>query len=131
MISGSLTQILLKLTTIKILSGLSLLLFSCHAPEAKAPAPASAEPVYKAMVIQQSEQDTSWGYIILCNNRKIIQQFTVPVIEGSKRFSNRVQALQTGRLVATKLNSHQSPRISKNELDSMGITLPTHATEKK
>ena len=89
------------------------------------------EPLYKVMLAQRNEQDSAWGYIILHNNRQMIRQFAIPAMDGNKAFDSKQQAAAVGELVAEKLNHAQRPGISKHELDSLGITQLTHATQEK
>ncbi len=109
-----------------------LLLCSCAAKQDTCAAPsAKKESPYKALIVQQSETDTAWGYVILHNERQLIKQFSIPALSGNQRFDNRQQAAAVGNLVAFKLNHAQHPGISKNELDSMGIKQQIHAKQKR
>ena len=109
-----------------------LLLCSCAAKQETDTAPSvKKEPPYKALIVQQSETDSVWGYIILHNERQVIKQFSVPALSGDQAFDNREQAAAVGNLVAFKLNHAQHPGISKNELDSLGIIQQTHAIQKR
>jgi hypothetical protein len=108
-----------------------LLLCSCAARQNTPVADVAKAPLYTVMVVQRSEQDSAWGYIILHNNQQMIRQFSIPAMDGNKAFDSEQQAAAVGELVAKKLNHAQRPGISKHELDSLGIIQLTHATQEK
>ncbi len=120
------------MTTTKILCAATLLLLcSCATKKEENGQAIVTASKYQLLVTQKSETDTSWGYIILSGDRQLIKQFTVPVLDGNRLFKNRQQAALVGGLVAAKLNSAQSPGITKKELDSLGITQSFTTNEKE
>jgi hypothetical protein len=121
-----------RLIIIKEIPLAAVLLFcSCTSRKNNSVVVVAKEPLYKAMVVQRSKQDSAWGYIILHNNRQMIRQFSIPAMNGNKAFDSEQQAAAVGELVAEKLNHAQRPGISKHELDSLGIIQLTHATQEK
>ena len=101
-------------------------LASCSSQKSEQNKPASQKPNYSVLITQQQNADTTWGYIILQNDKQIIRQFTIPAIAGNIPFFNQFEANLVGNLVVKKLNHSQPPSVSKKELDSLGITLPKH-----
>lgn len=73
--------------------------------------------------IQSIRVNTGWGYIISINNKIIIKQTIIPAISESKSFKSEKEALAVGRLVLDKLNSDNSPTITKNELVLLKIRI--------
>lgn len=113
-----------KLTTIKYSAIIALLiLFGCTTGEKKNTTIAVEikQLPFKVFTVQKSYSDTSWGYIIEHDNRVLIKQFSIPVLQGNLPFRNKQQAAMMGELVAGKLNNAQRPSITKKELDSLGI----------
>lgn len=106
-------------------------LYSCRANES-APSPVIRQPQFKSLAVQQDGKDTgAWGYMVFKDDKPLIQQFTIPALEGKKLFSGREQAGLVGRLVAEKLNKATHPGITKKELDSLGIIPLRDATKEK
>ena len=60
-----------------------------------------------------------WGYDILSNNKTIIHQPFMPVVNGQVTFRDKYSAEKAGRLVMKKLQNNQSPTISREELNSL------------
>jgi len=60
-----------------------------------------------------------WGYDILYNNKTIIHQPFMPVVNGQVTFRDKYSAGKAGRLVMKKLQNNQSPTISREELNSL------------
>ncbi|HMO62889.1 MAG TPA: DUF4907 domain-containing protein [Ferruginibacter sp.] len=110
-----------RLTIIKYLLPLALL-YSCSSRRQQTPATGTAQQAaYQLLLTQKSYTDSAWGYIIENNNRRIIQQFTIPALPGNKPFDNKQQAATIGSLVLTKLNNGERPTISITELQNAGI----------
>jgi hypothetical protein len=103
-----------------------LLLCSCYARQEEKAAPAAGQDMYSSLAVQQDGKDTGvWGYVVFHNDKLMIQQFTIPALEGNKHFAGKEQAALVGNLVAEKLNHAKHPGITKKELDSLGI-IPLH-----
>lgn len=64
-----------------------------------------------------------WGYLIESNNKILIRQAIIPVINERKSFTTEEDALKTGNLVAEKLNKGLSPTVTKNDLILLKIKL--------
>ncbi|WP_232735223.1 DUF4907 domain-containing protein [Flavobacterium sp. 5] len=64
-----------------------------------------------------------WGYQITNHDKIIIKQTIIPVISNSKGFKTEKEALIVGQLVLKKLNSNNSPTITKNELILLKIKM--------
>lgn len=58
-----------------------------------------------------------YGYDILINNKPYIHQPYMPAVEGMIPFSSRHAARTVGYLVVKKLKNHESPTITKKELE--------------
>lgn len=108
-----------------------LVLFSCSAEQNHPVAIANSEPAYKVFVVEKNNDKNSWGYIVEYRHKLIIKQFSIPALEGEQPFKNKEQATLVGDLVTKKLNMSMRPAITKTELDSLGITQPIHAVQKK
>ena len=64
-----------------------------------------------------------WGYQILKDKKVLINQPTIPVIEGNKAFSSQKEALKVANLVKVKLEKGQfPPSVTKSQIDSLKIT---------
>jgi hypothetical protein len=73
--------------------------------------------------IESFQVDGSWAYRIYKDSAAIIEQKTVPGIQGNAGFKNENEALKTAALVVEKLNQNIfPPTISKRELDSLKIS---------
>ncbi len=71
---------------------------------------------YKVKVFESSG---GWGYDILSKKKPYIHQPFIPAIEGQIPFNNKRSARKTGRLVIQKLRKHQSPALTREELESL------------
>lgn len=59
---------------------------------------------------------SGWGYDIIMNNRMIIHQELVPALTVQRGFEKKEDAEKAAQLVIQKINTHQSPALSKNEI---------------
>ena len=66
---------------------------------------------------------SGWGYSISFKNKVIIKQAVIPVINDTKSFSTKNDALKTAQLVVDKLNHNLSPTLTKNDLILLKIKL--------
>jgi hypothetical protein len=73
--------------------------------------------------IQSLKTINGWGYVIKNNDKIIIKQSIIPVISESKSFKTEKEALAVGQLVIQKLNSNNSPTITKNDLILLKIKM--------
>ncbi|PKB16157.1 uncharacterized protein DUF4907 [Flavobacterium sp. 5] len=73
--------------------------------------------------IQTMQVPNGWGYQITNHDKIIIKQTIIPVISNSKGFKTEKEALIVGQLVLKKLNSNNSPTITKNELILLKIKM--------
>ena len=96
-------------TTIKqvLLISFLLLIFSCNNKE--------------GLTLESIKTPTGWGYVIKNNDKIIIKQSIIPVIETQKSFENEKEALEVGNLVLQKLKDKKSPTITKKDLISLSI----------
>lgn len=81
---------------------LTLLLMSCNEKS--------------AFKIESFKTTTGWGYTIASNDRVLIKQSIIPVINQTKSFTTEEDALKVGKLVIEKLNKDLSPTVTKNDL---------------
>ena len=66
---------------------------------------------------------SGWGYSIASNDRVLIKQSLIPVINETKSFFSESDALKVGTLVVDKLNKDLSPTVTKNDLILLKIKL--------
>ncbi len=59
---------------------------------------------------------TGWGYTISDRNKILIKQSIIPVISDIKSFSTEEDALNTAKLVVSKLDQNKPPTLTKNDL---------------
>ena len=121
----------LWLRAIKNGSAVFILLFllSCSAGENKSAEATSDGPPYKYYLGQNDKNN--WGYFIELNHKLVINQFTIPALNGNQPFKTKEQAAKVGELVTQKLNQGKRPVISKAELDSLGIIQQNHVLQNK
>ena len=62
-----------------------------------------------------------WGYMIKLNDKTIIKQSIIPVIQQEKSFETEEEALKVGHLVLEKLKANNSPTITKKDLILLSI----------
>ena len=96
-------------TTVKrvLLISFLLLIFACNNKE--------------GLILESIKTPTGWGYVIKNNDKIIIKQSIIPVIESQKSFENEKEALEVGNLVLQKLKDKKSPTITKKDLISLSI----------
>lgn len=66
-----------------------------------------------------------WGYDVLIGSKPYIHQPFMPAVEGQIAFKDKRSARMTGKLVIKKLRKHQSPAITKEEMESLLTPKPT------
>ncbi|MBF4466498.1 DUF4907 domain-containing protein [Flavobacterium sp. LC2016-12] len=66
---------------------------------------------------------SGWGYSIANNDRILIKQSVIPVINETKSFFTEKDALKVGSLVVDKLYKGLSPTVTKNDLILLKIKL--------
>ncbi|MBQ2098059.1 MAG: DUF4907 domain-containing protein [Bacteroidales bacterium] len=66
--------------------------------------------------------DSGYGYLVSVNGKKFINQKMIPVIEGKHRFATAEDALNTGKVVITKMiQTADLPSLTKADLIKLGI----------
>ena len=66
--------------------------------------------------------DSGWGYAIFADEKKLIMQRIIPVIEGNHAFDTQEDAYNCAHLVIVKLISGQMPpSITRKELIELKI----------
>lgn len=73
--------------------------------------------------IKSFKTTSGWGYSIASNDRILIRQSIIPVINETKSFFTEKDALKVGNLVFDKLNKDLSPTVTKNDLILLKIKL--------
>lgn len=73
--------------------------------------------------IEAFKTTSGWGYSIALKNKIIIKQAIIPVINDTKSFSTKSDALKVADLVVEKLNQNISPTVTKNDLILLKIKL--------
>lgn len=76
--------------------------------------------VYEASIYKYNE---GYGYSISYNNKLVIKQDAIPVIETNQPFCNFNDAKKVANLVKEKLKNEESPNVSMDELKSLHIQL--------
>lgn len=62
------------------------------------------------------KSDNGWGYDVLVKNKPYIHQPYMPAVEGQVPFSSRQSARKTGRLVIKKIQNHEIPAVTPEEI---------------
>ncbi|MFC5681654.1 DUF4907 domain-containing protein [Flavobacterium sp. MAHUQ-51] len=75
----------------------------------------------KELSLASIKTTTGWGYIIKLNDKVIIKQSIIPVIQNQKSFESEEEALKVGNLVLNKLKAKTSPTITKKDLILLSI----------
>lgn len=66
--------------------------------------------------------DSTWGYDISVDGKRLILQPSIPSLPGNEGFIKQEYAKVTGELVAVKIrNNIFPPVLSREELDSIGV----------
>lgn len=73
--------------------------------------------------LESIKTTNGWGYTIKENDKIIIKQSIIPVIENNRSFETEEDALKVGAIVLQKLRDNLSPTISKDELTSLAIKI--------
>ena len=73
------------------------------------------------LTLESIKTATGWGYVIKNNDKIIIRQSIIPVIQNQKSFENEKEALKVGNLVLEKLKAKTSPTITKKDLILLSI----------
>lgn len=71
---------------------------------------------YKVSLFKSGE---GWGYDISRKNIIYIHQPYIPAVEGQVPFKEKKSAKKTGKLVVKKIRNHESPAVTKEELESV------------
>lgn len=76
-------------------------------------------PMYQVVI---TENTGGFGYQILKDGKLVIDQPTIPAIQGNQFFSTREKAQKTADYLVEKLNKGIfPPTLSVEELDSLGV----------
>lgn len=75
----------------------------------------------KELTLESLKTNNGWGYVIKNNDKIIIKQSIIPVIQTQKSFKNEEDALKVGNLVLEKLKARTSPTITKKDLILLSI----------
>lgn len=86
-----------------------LTFFSCNSPQ--------------DFSLESIKTPSGWGYVIKNNDKIIIKQSIIPVIQNIKSFESETEALKVGNLVLDKLKQQTSPTITKKDLILLSIRI--------
>ena len=64
---------------------------------------------------------TGWGYEIALNDRIIIKQENIPVVNTNKGFDTREQAEGAARIVIAKLRKKELPSLTETDLQQLKV----------
>jgi hypothetical protein len=73
--------------------------------------------------VESIKTATGWGYTIATDEKIIIKQTVIPIINNYKSFTTEKDALKTGNLVVKKLEANLSPTLTKKDLILLDITI--------
>lgn len=76
-----------------------------------------------AINISIHEVDNGYGYNISSKNKILIRQNFIPVLETKQPFSNIGDAQSVANLVKKRIENKQNPRITKEDLNLLEISL--------
>jgi hypothetical protein len=62
-----------------------------------------------------------WGYQIIVREKVYIDQPFIPVIYGKKAFPDKESASKAGKIVKDKLNNHQLPALTMDDIKNIGL----------
>jgi hypothetical protein len=62
-----------------------------------------------------------WGYRVFINKKIFIQQDFIPAVSGKRSFPTKAAAESVAALVMQKMEQHQKPFVTEEELEKMGI----------
>ena len=72
--------------------------------------------------VKSIQTENGWGYQIFKGKKLLINQPTIPAVQGNQSFSSELDAIKVGELVVNKLLQNQfPPTVSSEELISLGI----------
>jgi hypothetical protein len=73
--------------------------------------------------VESIKTATGWGYTIANDEKIIIKQTIIPVINAHKSFTTEKDAIKTANLVIRKLEANLSPTITKKDLILLDINI--------
>lgn len=83
---------------------------------------ANDTPISSTYQVVITQNNSGFGYQILKDGKLIIDQPTIPAIQGNQSFSSREKAQKTADYLIEKLNKgHFPPTLSVEELDSLSV----------
>lgn len=72
--------------------------------------------------VETIQVDSGWGYAVYVDDKKLIVQRHIPVIEGFHQFDTQCDALHCGKLVVLKMiKGEMPPSITRQDLIDMNI----------
>ncbi|MRI01191.1 DUF4907 domain-containing protein [Kriegella sp. EG-1] len=105
-----------------LLSSLVLLEFSCSSKN---------QELKFELISEVYSTDDGFGYRILNNKKILIQQSSIPAIQGKHPFSTHEDAQKTADLVIEKIFKRKNPIVSVIELKELAIEIPIDTQELK
>lgn len=88
---------------------ISSVIFSCQGGE--------------SITVTTFQVNEGYGYLIKAKSKVLIKQENIPVIEDVHAFCSESDAEKTGELVKSKIMNHESPSVTREELENMEIDL--------
>jgi hypothetical protein len=62
-----------------------------------------------------------WGYQIIQNEKVYVNQPFIPLVQGKTAFPNKKSALGTGKIVLKRIQQHQLPVLTLDDLKQLGL----------
>lgn len=100
------------------------LVAACNESKKEEPAPPPVQPSPEGSVSFKVFQnaDSTWGYDIIKNEKKLIHQPHIPTVQGRVGFKTGQDAGAVANLVTYKVkNNIMPPSVSVAEMDSLGV----------
>ncbi len=89
-----------------------------EAPDQEASKPNSAEWTFEVIPVSQD----NWGYQLFQNGKMVINQTTIPSVQGNNGFDSAKKAERTAKYILTKLeNGIFPPTVDRKELEELEV----------
>ncbi|MBP5369139.1 MAG: DUF4907 domain-containing protein [Bacteroidales bacterium] len=116
----------MKITTISALITIALTLAAVSCINSAPPEDCTAwDTIEKSGIhfrVETMQIDSGWGYAVFVDEKRLILQRYIPVVEGFHHFETQCDALHCGKLVINKLiNNEMPPAVTRQDLIDLNI----------